>query len=77
MNYLYKTIQEHNPNKKRKILIAFNNMIADILIRNLASMFPKMLNKILCTILLWKFQAKRKFKEFRLIIHQIFTFKTS
>ena len=31
MNDLYKTIQEHNPNKKRKILIAFDNMIADIL----------------------------------------------
>ena len=31
MNDLYKTIQERNPNKKRKILIAFDNMIADIL----------------------------------------------
>ena len=28
---IYKNIQEYNPNKKRKILIVFNDMIADML----------------------------------------------
>ena len=28
---IYKNIDEHNPNKKRKILIALDVMIADIL----------------------------------------------
>ena len=28
---IYKNIEEYNPNKKRKILIAFDDMIADIL----------------------------------------------
>ena len=27
---IFITIQDYNPNKKRKILIAFDNMIADI-----------------------------------------------
>ena len=31
MDDIYKNIKEYNPNKKRKILIAFDNMIADIL----------------------------------------------
>ena len=31
MNDIYKTIEEHNPNKKRKILIYFDDMIADML----------------------------------------------
>ena len=31
MDDIYKNIKEHNPNKKRKILIVFNDMIADIL----------------------------------------------
>ena len=31
MDDIYKDIEEHNPNKKRKVLIAFDNMIADIL----------------------------------------------
>ena len=30
-NDLYKTIREYNPNKKRKILIVFDDMIADML----------------------------------------------
>ena len=29
MNDLCKNIQEHNPNKKRKILIVFDDMIAE------------------------------------------------
>ena len=31
MDDIYKNIKKHNPNKKRKILIVFNDMIADIL----------------------------------------------
>ena len=31
MNDIYKTIEEHNPNKKRKLLIYFDDMIADML----------------------------------------------
>ena len=31
MNDIYKNIEEYNPNKKRKILIVFDDMIADML----------------------------------------------
>ena len=31
MDDIHKNIEEHNPNKKRKILIAFYNMIDDML----------------------------------------------
>ena len=31
MNYNYKNIEEYNPNKKRKILIVFDDMITDML----------------------------------------------
>ena len=31
MDDIYKYIKEYNPNKKRKILIAFDDMIADML----------------------------------------------
>ena len=31
MDDIYKNIEEYNPNKKRKILIAFDDMIADTL----------------------------------------------
>ena len=31
MNDIYKKISEYNPNKKQKILIVFDDMIADIL----------------------------------------------
>ena len=31
MDHIYKNIEECNPNKKRKILMVFDNMIADIL----------------------------------------------
>ena len=30
MDGIYKSTEEYNPNKKRNILIVFNNMIADI-----------------------------------------------
>ena len=32
MYNIYKDIEEYNPNKKRKILIVFDDMIADMLI---------------------------------------------
>ena len=31
MDDIYKNIEEYNPNKKRKILIVFDNMISDML----------------------------------------------
>ena len=31
MDDIYKNIEEHNPNKKRKILVVFDDMIADML----------------------------------------------
>ena len=31
MDDIYKNIEEQNPNKKRKILIVFDDMIADML----------------------------------------------
>ena len=31
MNGIYKNIEEYNPNKKRKILIIFDDIIADML----------------------------------------------
>ena len=34
MNDIYKNIEEYNPNKKRKILIVFDDMIADMLSNN-------------------------------------------
>ena len=32
MNDVYNNINDYNPNRKRKILIVFDNMIADIII---------------------------------------------
>ena len=34
MDDIYKNIEEYNPNKKRKILIVFDDMIADMLSNN-------------------------------------------
>ena len=31
MNDIYENIEDHNPNKKRKIIIVFEEMIADML----------------------------------------------
>ena len=31
MDHIYKNIENYNPNKKRKILIVFDNKIADML----------------------------------------------
>ena len=32
MDNVYKNVEEYNPNEKRKILISFDDMIADMLI---------------------------------------------
>ena len=37
MNDVYKNIEECNPNKKRKVLIDFDDMIADMLNTNSTS----------------------------------------
>ena len=78
MDDIYKNIEEYNPIKKRKILIAFDDAIADMLsnkkkltqwqmsylskverqafliflIHNLILLSQKILDQILCTILL-------------------------
>ena len=31
MNYIYKNVEKYNPNNKRKLLIVFDDMIADML----------------------------------------------
>ena len=36
MDDIYKNIEEYNPNEKRKILIVFDDMIAEILINPFA-----------------------------------------
>ena len=33
MDDIYKNIEEYNPNKKRKLIIVFDDMIADMLSR--------------------------------------------
>ena len=43
---IYKNIEEHNPNKKRKILIIFDDMNDDILSN-------KKLNPILTELFIW------------------------
>ena len=35
MDDIYKSIDEYNPNKKRKILIVFDDIITDMLIKSL------------------------------------------
>ena len=45
MDDIYKNIEEYNPNKKRKILIVFDDMIADMLSN-------KKLNPIVTNLLL-------------------------
>ena len=43
MDYFYKSFEEYNPNKKRKILIVFDDMIADMLInKKLSPIVPEL-----------------------------------
>ena len=47
MNDIYESIEEYNPNKEYIILIIFDNMIADILIKkefNLTEIFSEVEN---------------------------------
>ena len=47
MNDTYKSIEEYNPNKKRKKLIVFDGMIVDILSnKNLSPIVTKLLKQI-------------------------------
>ena len=55
MDNIYKNNEEYNPNKKRKILIAFDDMIADVLTNKklnpvVTELFIRgtKLNKIIC-----------------------------
>ena len=86
-----KNIEEYNLNKKRKILIIFHDMIADMLsnkklnpvvtelfvtyiklnISLVLLLNQRILDKILCTILVGKFQTKDTFNKLALTIHQI------
>ena len=59
MDDIYKNIEEHNPNKKRKILIVFDDMIADMLCK-------KKLNPIVTEL----FIRGRKLKIYLIFIIQ-------
>ena len=54
---IYKNIEEYNPNKKRKILIVFDDMIADMLT-----------NKQLSPIVTELFIKGRKLKNFHVFV---------
>ena len=71
MDDIYKNIEECNPNKKRKILIVFDDMIADIAINKKLS--NKKLNRIVTELfirgrklniaLIMKFPNKQEFQQ--------------
>ena len=53
MDDIYKNTEEYNPNKKRKILIGFDDMIADMLSnKKLNSIVTELLSYSLAFILL-------------------------
>ena len=56
MDDIYKNIEEYNQNKKRKILIVFDDMIADMLSN-------EKLNPIVTE--LWKFRTNKNFKKLK------------
>ena len=45
MEYVYKNIENHNPGKKRKILIVFDDMIADMINSVVTELFIRGRNK--------------------------------
>ena len=65
MNGIYKNIEKYNPIKKRKILIVFDNMIADMLSNKkpnptVTELFIR--DKFYAQVfLLWKFQTNENF----------------
>ena len=61
MDNIYKNIEEYNPNKKRKISIVFDDMIADML-------QEKILNSIITEL----FIRSRKLKIYRVFIKQLY-----
>ena len=61
MDNIYKNIEEYNPNKKRKISIVFDDMIADML-------QEKILNSIVTEL----FIRRRKLKIYRVFIKQLY-----
>ena len=56
MDDIYKNIEEYNQNKKRKILIVFDDMITDMLSN-------EKLNPIVTE--LWKFRTNKNFKKLK------------
>ena len=73
MDDIYKNIEEYSPNRKRKILIVFDDMIADLLNH-------KKLNPILTELFIRgrKLSISLVFiaQSYSIIIHQILTLKT-
>ena len=65
MNNIYKNIEEYNPDKKRKILIAFDDMITDMLS-----------NKNLNPVATELFIRGRKTKHFYCFYHTVLFFCT-
>ena len=78
MDDIYKNIEEYIPIKKREILIAFDDMIADMLSNKNLNLIvtelivfitqsyfavPKKLDWILRTVLLWKIPNTREFHQ--------------
>ena len=60
IDHIYKNIEEHNPNKKRKILIVFNNKIPDVLSNKtlnqaVTELFIRGRNLNICLLLLHNF----------------------
>ena len=61
MDNIYKNIEEYNPNKKRKISVVFDDMIADML-----------QEKILHSIVTELFIRSRKLKIYQVFIKQLY-----
>ena len=87
MDDIYKNIKEYNPNKKRKILIVFDDMIVNMLSNKkfnsaVTKLFIRGRKVNICLVFitkcysLWKFQTKENFSKLNLIIHQILILKT-
>ena len=86
MDDIYKNIEEYNPNKKRKTLIFFDDMIADMLSNKkinpiITELFirGRKLNISLAFITQSYFAVPKNIpnKQEHLIIHQILTLKTA
>ena len=90
MDNIYKNIEEYNPNKKRKMLIVFDDMIADMLSNEklnpiVTDIFVRGRKTNISLVFLTqscfaiperKVQTNESFNKSHLIIHQILTLKT-